>query len=259
MGRKKKISLKLNPDWMFNDPLDFEYNKYTLLGYLQKCEKEFDRFEIYPNFVELSLHLANIQSLGKENTLLLTNKQFTSYDDEILLKDLYPQKPRPLTTDEIVELDKTIRYSGGKLFDAFNIAKSLWNIGYDSIEINLKHGKKNLDGSIGFVFHKDVLDGTYYVWEYLVKTDLNQYNNSNITLKKLYVGNLDDTSIKDVILTKSKSIKKSNIIDFPIFEAKSDKKFPIDQTLLPIIKRKILAFFYQHRKVDKISSGLTEG
>ena len=46
MGRKKKIPFKLNPEWMLKEPLDFEYNKYTLLDYLQKCEKNFDNFEI---------------------------------------------------------------------------------------------------------------------------------------------------------------------------------------------------------------------
>ena len=94
MGRKKKISFKLNPEWMFKEPLDFEYNKYTLLDYLQKCDQSFDKFELYPNFVELSLHLANIQSISKENTLLLTNKKFESFDDEILVKELTPKKPR---------------------------------------------------------------------------------------------------------------------------------------------------------------------
>ena len=88
MARKKKISFKLNPEWMFKEPLDFEYNKYTLLGYIQKCEQSLNNFEIYPDFVELSLHLANIQSLNKENTLLLTDKKFQSCDDEILLRDL---------------------------------------------------------------------------------------------------------------------------------------------------------------------------
>ena len=40
MGRKKKLSFKLNPEWMLKEPLDFEYNKYTLLDYIQKCEKD---------------------------------------------------------------------------------------------------------------------------------------------------------------------------------------------------------------------------
>jgi hypothetical protein len=85
MGRKKKTSFQLDPEWLYKEPLDFEYNKYTLLDYLQKCDKSFDKFELYPNFVELSLHLANIQSISKENTLLLTNKKFESPDDEILV------------------------------------------------------------------------------------------------------------------------------------------------------------------------------
>mgnify|MGYP003353472922 CR=1 FL=1 len=76
MARRKKIAFKLNPEWMLKEPVDFEYNKYTLLDYIQKCEKNLDNFEIYPDFVELSLHLANIQSLNKENTLLLTDKKF---------------------------------------------------------------------------------------------------------------------------------------------------------------------------------------
>ena len=40
MGRKKKMEFKLNPEWMLKEPLDFEYNKYALLGYLQKCEQK---------------------------------------------------------------------------------------------------------------------------------------------------------------------------------------------------------------------------
>ena len=101
MARKKKMSFKLNPEWMLKEPLDFEYNKYTLLDYIQKCEKNLDRFEIYPDFVELSLHLANMQSLTKEHILLLTDKKFESCDDEIMMKDLYPKKPRELSQEEV--------------------------------------------------------------------------------------------------------------------------------------------------------------
>jgi hypothetical protein len=107
MARKNKIPFKLSPEWMLKEPLDFEYNKYTLLDYLQKCEERFNKLEIYPDFVELSLHLANLQSLSKENTLLLTNKKFESCDDEILIKDLVAKKPRELSQSEEEELEKT--------------------------------------------------------------------------------------------------------------------------------------------------------
>jgi hypothetical protein len=152
MGRKKKIAFKLNPEWMYKEPLDFEYNKYTLLDYLQKCDESFDKFELYPNFVELSLHLANIQSISKENTLLLTDKKFESPDDEILVKELTPKKPRKLTETEENELDKTLRFSGPKLFDAFNIAKSIWNIAFESIDLYLRKNKNNLVSGSGYIF-----------------------------------------------------------------------------------------------------------
>ena len=135
MVRKKKMLFKLNPEWMFKEPLDFEYNKYTLLDYIQKCEQNLDKFEIYPDFVELSLHLANIQSLNKENTLLLTDKKFESCDDEIMLRDLYPKKPRELSDEERNELLKTIEYSNYKLFDTFNFAKSIWDLVFDTVEM----------------------------------------------------------------------------------------------------------------------------
>ena len=53
MAKNKKRVFKLNPEWMLKDPLDIEYNKYTLLDYLQKCERNFNNLQLYPDFVEL--------------------------------------------------------------------------------------------------------------------------------------------------------------------------------------------------------------
>ena len=169
MARKKKMPFRLNPEWMFKEPVDFEYNKYTLLGYLQKCENKFENFEIYPDFIELSLHLANLQSLLKENTLLLTEKKFEDCDDEILLKELYPKIPPKLEQSEQEELDKTIRYSTSKVFDAFNLGKSIWNVAYDTTHITLKKNKENIDSGFGFAIYYDKKEDEVYVWEYSVK------------------------------------------------------------------------------------------
>ncbi len=37
---RKKQHFKLSTDWMFSQPIDFEFNKYTLLDYIQKCDDE---------------------------------------------------------------------------------------------------------------------------------------------------------------------------------------------------------------------------
>jgi hypothetical protein len=257
MGRTKKISLKLNPEWMFSsDPIDFEYNKYTLLGYLQKCEKGFENLEIYPDFIELSLHLANVQSLNKENTLLLTDKKFESYDDELLVTDLYPKKPRPLEKDEEEELVKTIRYSGTKLFDAFNVAKSIWNLSYDNIEITLKRNKSGLYEGVGYIYFNDLTHNKFYVWQYELKTPSKTRTISKAYLKKIFDRPIGDKTITEIISENTKF--KGEILNrkLPIFEAKSDREFPLEKTFIPIVKRKLMSYVYQVITLEEESKNL---
>jgi hypothetical protein len=252
MARKKKMEFKLNPEWMLKEPIDFEYNKYTLLDYIQKCEKNLDNFEIYPDFVELSLHLANMQSLHKENTLLLTDKKFESCDDEIMLRDLYPKKPRKLTEEEENELTKTIQYSNGKLYDTFNLAKSIWNMVFDSVEISLKKNKNNISSNSGYVFHYMKKNDRVYVWEYQIKRNRKQPNSSKTTIKLIYENSPEDISLSSIIETKSSFIKLKNYKTFPIFEMQCNQEFPMEQTIIPIMKRKIVSYIFQILNLNKV-------
>jgi hypothetical protein len=254
MGRKKKLSFKLNPEWLFKEPVDFEYNKYTLLDYLQKCEKGFDKLQIYPDFVELSLHLANLQSLVKENTLLLTNKKFESCDDEILLKELYPKKPRDLSTEEESELEKTIKYSGGKLFDAFNLAKSIWNMAYDSLSVSIKKNKHNLAGGIGYIYFYEKQENKLYVWEYQIKKIKGDEVNNKTYLKLIFSDEPKDINMVKIIDSYSTWNETGHHHNFPMFEMKTSHQFPMNETLIPIMKRKIMAYVFQIVNIEKIKN-----
>jgi len=257
MPRKKKSLFKLDPEWLLKEPLDFEYNKYTLLGYLQKCEENFDKLEIYPDFVELSLHLANIQSLVKENTLLLTKKKFESPDDEILLKELYPKKPRDLTKEEEEELDKTIKFSGGKLFDAFNIAKSIWNVAYDNIHVSLRKNKENLDKNKGYIFHYKRDEDKILIWEYDIKKISSDGLNTKTTLNLIYENTPSEINLATILETFSSWNSDPAHQELPVFEMKSNQSFPMEATMVPIMKRKLLAYTYQvinHEKLKNFDS-----
>lgn len=245
MGRKKKISFKLDPEWMFKKPLDFEYNKYTLLDYIQKCEKRLDNLQIYPDFVELSLHLANIQSLGKENTLLLTKKKFESYDDEILLKELYPKKPRELSFEESLELDKTIKFSGNRLFDTFNIAKSIWNLAFDNIVVSLKRNKENLSAGMGYIYFFKKRPEKLFVWEFEIKQIEGDATNNKTYLKLIYEGNAQDVTLSEILSNFSNWNTQENYLSYPIFEMKTNQDFPMEETIIPMMKRKLMAYIFQ--------------
>ena len=251
MGRKKKIEFKLNPDWMLKEPLDFEYNKYTLLDYLQKCDKKFEKLQIYPEFVELSLHLANLQSLVKENMLLLTDKKFDSCDDEILIKELYPKKPRDLSEEEKIELNKTIKFSGEKLFDAFNIAKSIWSLAYENIDITVKKNKNNIASLLGYIFFYKKNEDKMFIWEYQMKKKRGDTTIRKTYLKLIYEGSPDTTTSLSEIIDKTTTFDKlNNYKNLPIFEAKSSQEFPINETFLPIVKRKHISYIIQRLKEE---------
>jgi hypothetical protein len=254
MGRKKKISFKLNPEWMFKEPLDFEYNKYTLLDYLQKCEKGFDKMEVYPDFVELSLHLANLQSIVKENTLLLTNKKFESCDDEILVKELIAKKPRELSKEEENELSETIKFSGSKLFDAFNMAKAIWNIAYDSVDVQIKKNKAGLVSGSGYIFYYQKDTESLFVWEYQIKKPKTDNQNNKTYINLIYNGPVDELTMTNIIDTFSTWNTTDFYHNLPIFEMKCSQKLPMEQTIIPIMKRKVMAYVFQVVNLEKINN-----
>jgi len=254
MARKKKIPFRLNPEWMFKEPVDFEYNKYTLLGYLQKCENSFEKFQIYPDFIELSLHLANIQSLIKENTLLLTEKKFEDCDDEILLKELYPKMPPKLEEIEQEELNKTLKFSSNKVFDTFNLGKSIWNLVYDNIHITLKKNKENISSNCGFAVYLDKKNEKFFVWEYNIKKTNKKDVNYKTYLTLIYEGSDKERTLTNII-GENTSWKEGEQFKFqPIFEVKSNQDFPMKETFVPMLRRKIMTYIFQIVNLKKLQN-----
>lgn len=249
MGKRKNQHFKLNPEWMFSEPIDFEYNKYTVLDFIQKCERSFENFEIYPDFVELSLHLANLQSLMKERVLLLTRKKFEFPDDEILLKELYPKRITGLTEQEFAEIEKTIVYSGNRLLDTFNIGKSIWSIVYESTLILLKKNKRYLNSGRGFAYLpiKDLKK--VLIWEFHLKKVKKEYK---LYMDLIWDGDPQGLRIFDICIEKNSWGDEEEVIKLPLFEVQSNNKFPMEETLIPMIKRKIVGYYLQSIPKDEI-------
>lgn len=256
MARRKKISFRLNPEWMFKEPIDFEYNKYTLLGYLQKCENRFDNYEIYPDFIELSLHLANLQSISKDNVLLLTEKKFEDCDDEILLKELIPKKLPKLDEEGKDELIKTINYSTSKVFDVFNIGKSIWNVVYDRMHLSIKKNKENIESTFGYSFYYEKESDIIHIWEYTIKNRGSEHA-SKTYLTKIHEGEFKGNNLNTLISENTTWKENPDFKTFPIFEVKCDQKFPMKETFIPMMRRKIMSYIFQivnFKKIQNIDS-----
>jgi hypothetical protein len=58
-------------------------------------------------------------------------------------------------------------------------------------------------------------------------------------------------TIPEIISTFSKTYEKNKEEDYPIFEVFCNDVFPLEETLVPIFKRKILSYVNQNVKITR--------
>ena len=253
--RKQKIEFLLPTDWMFEKPIDKEHKEYKLLSYFQKMGEKLDRLELYPGFIELSLHLMNIQTLIRERKIIYTDKKFNTIDDELLIRDLKVKNLPELTTEEKQEFVQILSNSAPRITEYFNIAKSVWSLVYDSVEVKVKKNKKNILTKKGFFYYSDPLTKTKHVWEFEVKQAAKKSPESKTIVNLIYSEPANGLTINQII-SKFSTWTEEEVKVSPVFEMISQGEFPIQETLLPLFKRKLIAYInlskvrIEHQKVQ---------
>jgi len=255
MTKSRKNDFIMDTDWLFQGIIDAEQKQYILLDYFQKLNKDFEEMKIYPMFIELSLHLGNIQTLLTQNKILYTDKKFRTPDDELLLSDLKLKEIPVLTDEEEDEFQKILKNFQPQFHDYFNFAKSLWTVVYDSIELDIVKNVENIDCKTGFFYllHNEKT----YLWKYTSKKVYKTENQYRTELKLLYKNDTFDLTIDELIKTHSNTYEKYKEFESPIFEVKCDNIFPLKETLIPIVKRKIMAYISQVKKEIKLINGVS--
>jgi len=245
---ESKVKFMMETDWVFQEPIDFEHKKYVLLAYFKKVDDLLLQNKIYPTFIELSLHLASLQTLVKEKVILSTNKTFLSCDDEVLLKELTAKSIPELNTDEKIELQKIVHHSATQFLDYFSVVKSYWATIYESIDMTIKRNRKYLTKPKGYIVYTHTNHNHIHVWEYQINELAPNIDEYNIKINLIYEGNKKELSLNKVIEEYSSFTERESKIA-PVFDFKSTKEYPIDETLLPLFKRRLLAHIYQSKKV----------
>jgi hypothetical protein len=229
--RKNKLKFVMDTDWIFDGVIDAEQKQYVLLGYFQKLNKQLEEMKVYPMFTEITLHLANVQSIIKNNQILYTNKKLTSYDDELTFIDLKTKDLPPLKVTELNELKTILQYSLSNLQDYFDIIKSLWTVVYDSIEIVSIHNEDNIGSKKGYFTTKS--NQIIKIWEYNIRK-YKGYDKFNIEEK------LEDNLLKHI---------HSPDNTLPAFYLHCEKDIPMEETLIPLFKRKVMSYVLQTKNL----------
>jgi len=237
----------MNTDWMFEKPIDREHKEYKLLSYFQKMGEKLDNMELYPGFIELSLHLANVQTLLKDRKVLYTNKKFLSVDDELLVKDLKIKDVPEMSSEEYQEFLEILTYTAPKILQYFGVAKAVWETVFDSINLKVKKNTKNILSTRGYFYYNN--EDFINIWEYEKKPAAKGSPESKVFVNLIYSENKNDLTIPKIINIFS----QWNLEDkskLPVIEMLSRGDFPINETLLPLFKRKLISYIDQKQIIE---------
>lgn len=249
--KDNNFNFHMDTDWIFQGVIDYEQKQYILLDYFQKLNVLFEQMKLYPMFIELSLHLGNIQTLMSDKKILYTNKKFSHKDDELLMSDLLLRDMPVLADEEVEEYNKILKASQSQLQEYFNYAKSIWSIVYESIDISVKKNADNITSKNGVFFYKG--ETKTYIWEYTIKKVYKVKDQNRTYLKQIHVGNNNEFNVEGTILEYYRNKNLNDEFTLPIFEVRCKNIFPIKETLLPIFKRKIVTYITKGKEIKKLN------
>lgn len=249
--------MRLNTDWFLEDPIDFEHKQYILFDYITKVQNELDNFILYPSFQEISLHLANVsQVLDKKKYITLKNEP-EEIDDEILLSDLLLNDLPKKTDEELEEIKKICKFSKQKFTDLFLIAKSIWSLIYDAVNIEVvKNEEKILKHKSGSGFFFLIYDEEFYLYSYNLRRINTRALENKCDIELKYKGPIDDYNKLiweySGFETDEKSTKQEKIDLKPVFRIYFSKKYPLEGSILSLARRKVMNHIFQTIKIDEI-------
>lgn len=220
--------MRLPLNWVFKEPIDIEYKHYILMDYLTKIDKDLNDFLLYPSFQELSLHLSNLLLIKNELKYIRLNKTVKSIDDEIFVHDVDNLDITGFTDEDIKTIVQISENSYDTLKDYFLVAKSMWSLIFESIYIKKNKNSSQLTsdnyqiGYFSFVYKEE---------KYLYKYKIGDEKNCIVSLIE-----------KD---TNTINMQKFLNSEYVLFDIIFDEEYPLDNSLLSLIKRKILNYVNQ--------------
>lgn len=238
----------MKTDWLFQEPIDLEHKQYVLLDYLQKLDKNLNNLKLYPQFQEISLHLASINLLIEKGQYLTLGRQLKDPDDEILISDLIPVNCPLLTKEEILEVYNVCKYSTENLRDYFNHAKAIWDIVNDTVSIDVVQNPKNIEPKQG-LFFLDYKEKTY-LYEFIIKQIKKDSIETKCQIKKICECPKGDFNekLKDIKKPLIKNLQDEDVHGkLIVFTVNHNNNYPLRETLLPIVKRKIMNYMIQSK------------
>jgi len=230
----------LSNNWLTEKCIDFEYKKYVLLAFLQDVEGDFEVQKLYPSLKELIMHYRQLMDIkGKKETLA---NSFPKKAKELDIENAAIIYEKIVTDSHMIqELESIINFSipqferylaeGKKMYETIESQLNIFPVGV--VPIRAKEG---------YIFIRDGKNADTRVYEYditLFEQPEGKYRGIHTQFVKTCESGLHST----YQYIKLELIKEKQELPNPAtYVIESEWMLPLEETLLPIAKRRLLKF-----------------
>jgi hypothetical protein len=217
--------MKLSPDWFIEYPVDCEHKKWILLAALRDVKHDFDNRILYPHLPDIKYHIQNLEKWSTTRELYI-KKELKGFDFEkmTLIYDT------PENSPEMSELDDITKYSISMFKKAFNFGKDIWR----EVESQMKWYTIGIIPQYkqeGFIMLRTGKEVRVYRYG-LNSVILDSIPNSDISFTEI---SKEEYGLGVYESLKLKLMRETDL-PAPLTLAIESEYYPIDLTLLPIIK-----------------------
>ena len=152
-----------------------------------------------------------------------------------------------MTKDEYEEFIKILSYSAPRIYEYFGLAKSVWELVFDSVHLKVKKNTKNILENKGYFYFTN--NETIYIWEYEKKPAAKGSPESKVITNLIYCDSKNNLTVPKII-TNFTQWTTEDVKKLPIIEMISRGDFPIEETLLPMFKRKLISYVSQKQILE---------
>lgn len=229
----------LNKNWFIEKPLDYEYKKYQLLAYLQTIQQHFNHTQLYPTLNDLIFHYNSLQRFKTDKSSLTDAFPLRLSGADVAEIRLAYEKIVE-DDDMMSEIERIINFALNNIHPAIKEGKEI----HDFVEsrLNIEEiGVLPLYPYHGYLLLRNGDEKGTRVYEYtitLFESEHDKYrgvHTSYITnYNRHFLHNTPESIRKDLIDTRRQTPNPA------VYQVESDITFPLENTLLPIAKKKLV-------------------
>lgn len=232
----------LSSTWFAEGFIDFELKKYTLLAYLKEIHSHFDQQKLYPQLADVIMHYNNL--LAFKNNKQFLQQQFPKVLTQFDLKHIETLYQSIIDDDALMqELEEIMGYALERMNVTIKDGTEIYEFVEDKLNI-FPVGLIPLETKEGYFFLSDGKVRDTRVYQYRLSF-FEKHDEKYRSIKTEFIAGWERNFVNTYESIKGELLKhRADLPNPAVYSIETELSFPIDETLLPIAKRRLVKYLF---------------